>query len=115
VKRSELLKTISGVGPCFIGEYRGSMVEKVQWVDKKDGKAHSFISVTHQFEFGTGQQVQQIKIDERFPETVREVGDVQVKFKRGSSYFLLLGHFERFKRNLVGKLDPSFEPVEIED
>ena len=40
-------------GCCvLIGEYRGFLAEKIRFVDKKDGKAKSFVSVVHLVELG---------------------------------------------------------------
>ena len=114
MKKSELPKFIAGIGPCLLGEYRGSLVEKRGWVDKEDGEKKTYIAVVHQFEYGSGQRLRQIGVKEYAPHA-SEPGDVKVTFKRGKTYLMLLLALETFKGQLSGKLDLTFEPLEIEE
>lgn len=113
MKTTDLWKIVQGIGPCFIGEYRGSLLEKVRWVDKTDGKANEFVKGGHLFEFGTGGAVQSITIDQTYPNTIKEIQDVIPPFIRGQRYLLRLRKLETDRRSLKGTLDPMFEPVVI--
>jgi hypothetical protein len=113
MKKSEIPIEILSAGPCFIGEYRGSKVESISYVDKTDGKAKSFIRVSHLFEIGAGASVQAIRVEERVPATVTDPKEVKVTFKRGLQYLLSLQGLRIEKGNVDASLVTGSVPVEL--
>lgn len=113
MKDQDFKKAVLAAGPCFVGEFRGCSVEKVEWVDKKDGKASSFVKASHLFEFGAGGIVQGITIEQSFPAVIKEPGDVQIPFQRGKRYLLRLQKLDKERRTLNGRMDSMFEPMEV--
>ena len=113
MKPADIWKLVQSIGPCLIAEYRGSMVEKVRWVDKNDGKARGFVKAEHLFEFGNGAVVQSITLEQMYPDTVQEPQDVVLTFTRGQRYLLRIRGLDTERRTIKGRLDPSFEPVAL--
>lgn len=113
MKELELSEAIRAAGPCLIGEHRGSLVELVEFVDKKDGKAKSFVKATHLFEFGSGNSFRSIRIDQNFPANVETPNDAEIPFQRGKIYLIQLQGLEIQRGNLSGRISPMFDPLEI--
>ena len=113
MKPEELWKTVQALGLVFIGEYRGSIVELVQWVDKTDGKAKPFLRAAHLFEFGGVGKVQSVRLDHPIPKTATQPEDVEIPFKRGARYAVQLNSMKNEKGNLSGRLSHGFVPFEI--
>lgn len=113
MKKAEIPIEILSAGPCLIGEYRGSKVERVEWVDKTDGKAKGFVKAVHLFEYGAGASLQAIRIEQRVPATITDPKEVKVTFKRGAVYLLKLQQLKNDKGNLDGSLVMGSVPVEL--
>ncbi|MDA7673525.1 hypothetical protein OAM04_00075 [bacterium] len=113
MKTEELLKTMLDLGLCFSGEYRGSQIERVEWVDKVDGKAKGFVKAMHLFEFGVGGSVKSIRIEQPLPKTIEDPKQVEVTLQRGKRYLLQLLNLDKNRDNIWGRLNPEFEPVEV--
>lgn len=113
MKYSDIPEVIVESCPCLIGEYRGSIIERVEWVDKQDGKAKGFVKATHLFEIGKGSVIQSIRIDESVPRTIEDPNLVKRRFKKGSRYLLSLQSMKNDKGNLEGRLVAGSDPVEL--
>lgn len=113
MKKSEIPIEILNAGPCLIGEYRGSKIERVDYVDKKDGKAKGFVKVTHLVEVGLGGAVTAVRVDEKVPETITDPAQVKVPYKRGGTYLLRLSSLSSDKGNLEGRLFAGSAVVEL--
>lgn len=113
MNNAEMLKTMLDLGLCFSGEYRGSQVERVEWVDKNDGKAKGFVKATHLFEFGKTGAVNSVRIEQPIPRTIEDPKEVKVTLERGKRYLMQLSSFDKYRDDLKGRLNPDFVPVEI--
>lgn len=103
MKKSEIPIEILNAGPCLIGEYRGSKVERIDYVDKKDGKAKGFVKATHLFEVGVGGTVTAIRVDEKIQESITDPAQVKVPYKRGMFYLVRLASLTNDKGNLEAR------------
>ena len=113
MKYSDIPEAIVAAGACLIGEYRGSQVERVEWVDRNDGKAKGFVKCTHLFEMGIGGAVKAIRVDEPIPKTVMDPNEVKVSLKRGSRYLMSLQILKNDRGNLDARLVAGSVPVEL--
>jgi hypothetical protein len=100
-------------GVCaLIGEYRGFLADKVSFVDKKDGRAKSFVSVYHLIEVGDGGKVQQIRLTERVPPEVTEPAQVKPTMEKGKTYVFPLHGLSMDQGRLEGRL-ANIQPKEV--
>jgi hypothetical protein len=113
MKKSEIPIEILNAGPCLIGEYRGTKVERIDFVDKKDGKAKGFIKATHLVEVGLGGAVSAVRVDEKIPENITDPAQVKVPYKRGGFYLFRLASLTNDKGNLEGRLVAGSAVVEL--
>lgn len=113
MKYSEIPQEVLKACPCLIGEHRGSVIERVEWVDKQDGTAKGFVKATHLFEIGQGSVIQSIRIDEPIARNIEDPKQVKPLFKRGSKYLLSLQSLKKEKGNLDGRLVAGSVPVEL--
>jgi len=113
MKKSEIPQEILSAGPLFIGEYRGSLVELIQWVDKTDGKAKDFVKAVHLFEVVIAGAVQPIRVEERVPPAITDPAAVKVPYKRGHSYLVSLNQLRNERGNLDARLSVGSVPVEL--
>jgi len=91
MKKSEVLKGISEAKLFgFFGEYRGGKIEKMSWVDKKNGKRMDGNAVRHNVE--TGINGEPVGLSE-FAEDTVDVAKWQPPFKRGQMVFVNVTSF----------------------
>lgn len=101
-------------GCCvLIGEYRGFLAEKIRFVDKKDGKAKSFVSVVHLVELGADGRIQQVRLSERVPPEITEPEQVKCRYRKGKTYVFPLIGLELEQGRLGGRL-ANLEAQEVE-
>lgn len=113
MKKEQLLSKMDSLGPCFCGEYRGSKVERVEWIDKTDGKKKPFVTSTHLFEFGEAGLVQSVRIDQPVDREIMDPAQVKIPFTRGRRYLIQLTGLRFEKGSASARMSSRFTPIEL--
>jgi hypothetical protein len=82
VKESEVIGKLASEGKCvFVGEWRGSLPETINYTNKK-GAAAKFSRIVHTVEIIDGSRVDSIKVSQSVPDGT-DPAMVQIPYKRG--------------------------------
>jgi len=97
---SKVLAAVSAGRIVFIGEWRGSKPETINYTSKTTGQAASFSRVQHTVEIGEGDRVEAFKVSERVPDRVKPE-DMKAPAKKGQRVLVEVQSIVQDKGNVV--------------
>lgn len=95
----------------LIGEFRGSRVETISYVDKKTGQKNAFISTTYLVEKMGG--AEPVMITQPAADGVVDASTVKVNAQKGKTYAFELSSFERVKGTTRARMPAGVDPLPV--
>jgi len=95
----------------LVGEYRGSRVENISYVDKKTGQKNSFTSMTYVVERIGG--AESVTITQQIGDGVVDASTVKVNAQKGKTYAFELSGLEKVRGVLKARMPAGVEPLPV--
>jgi hypothetical protein len=76
-------------GNFLVGEYRGSKVAVVEYLDKETGRKESYVKVVHSIETGSEGGVETVHVQENIDRTIKTVDQYETWMRRGMKVVIL--------------------------
>lgn len=107
----KLLEAIKQGRVFLIGEFRGSRVENIRYVDKKTGQANAFTSMTYLVERNGG--AESVMISQQIGDGVVEASTVKAIAQKGKTYAFELSGLEKVRGVLKARMPAGVEPMPV--
>jgi len=95
----------------LVGEFRGSRVENISYVDKKTGQKNAFISTTYLVERIGG--AESVMITQPAADGVVDVSTVKVNAVKGKTYAFELSGLEKVRGVLKARMPVGVDPLPV--
>lgn len=95
----------------LVGEYRGSRVENISYVDKKTGQKNAFISTTFLVERIGG--AESVMITQPAADGVVDASTVKVNAQKGKTYAFELSGLEKVRGVLKARMPAGVDPLPV--
>lgn len=95
----------------LVGEYRGSRVEHISYVDKKTGQKNAFTSITYLVERIGG--AESVMISQQVGDGVVDASTVKVNAQKGKTYAFELSGLEKVRGVLKARMPAGVEPLQV--
>ena len=95
----------------LVGEFRGSRVEVIRYVDKKTGQANTFTSMTLVVERIGG--AESVLVTQQLGDGVVDAATVKVNAQKGKQYAFELSGLEKVRGVLKARMPAGIDPLPV--